>query len=95
MIVTPLQCSPIDPAVMCAERWISSRNGSFYYDEKRKGYSCSLLTGAFGLPIILDACPFCRNLLPGHHARRAFEKLTELPPGLGAGDATCYDEGEE
>lgn len=101
-------CSDYDPTVMCAARKQESLDGAFWYDAKRQGYcSTNLMGGPWGIPILLDACPFCRELLPGPEARRRWEaklekphpriKPKEIPPErrLNAGDATAWTEDED
>jgi hypothetical protein len=77
--------------------------GTFGWDEKREGYYCNEITGAWEIPVMLDGCPYCGNMLPGKKQRRAFENLLRaqdaakpklLPPpysGPNPGtDATAY-----
>jgi hypothetical protein len=77
--------------------------GSFSWDERREGYVYSEILGAWEIPVLLDACPWCVCLLPGKKQRRAFENLLRaqdaakpklLPPpysGPNPGtDATAY-----
>lgn len=79
------QCSALDPGSMCDARRYHASNGSFYWDERRQGYCSTELPGPIGLPVLLDACPFCRCLLPGAKARKYWEG--ERPnPSLGQGD---------
>jgi hypothetical protein len=76
--------------------------GAFGWDSRREGYYYTRLDGPWGIPVLLDACPFCKELLPGAQARKRFEEKIGLKkesppdyPRLSAGDATAYDEGEE
>lgn len=67
-------CDPIDYTDICPGRRQASMDGTFWYDEKRGGYCCSELLGPLNIPILLDACPYCRSLIPGRQARRAWDK---------------------
>jgi hypothetical protein len=75
-------CDGEDPRMMCSARRYEVLNGSFSWDQKREGYVSTQLCGAWGIPILLDACPFCKELLPGANARRRFEAKLEAgePP---------------
>ena len=96
-------CDDVDPRRMCTARRIEVLNGSFGYDQKREGYYYTEITGPFEIPVILDACPFCHEMLPGHQARkRFFAKLEEeekkepklLPPppdATGHAEMDCTD----
>jgi hypothetical protein len=88
---------------MCTERRMAAMSGRFGYDEKRGGYYCTEITGAWEIPVLLDGCPYCGSLLPGAKQRKAFENLLRsqdeakpklLPPpysGPNPGtDATAY-----
>lgn len=102
-------CSDVDPTLMCSVRKKESRYGSFYWDARRGGYCSTLLPGPLGLPVLLDACPYCCERIPGAEARRNWEREQEkpkiLPPysgppknerGVNGGDATAYlDDGED
>lgn len=65
-------CDDFDPRVMCEARRNEVWGGSFWYDEKRQGY-CYRDIEVMGVPVLLDACPFCNELLPGAETRRRFE----------------------
>jgi hypothetical protein len=67
------RCSDYDPRRMCEGRKDAAGKGSFYFDEKRRGYISTVLDGPWGVPLLLDACPFCYELLPGYNARRKWE----------------------
>lgn len=68
------QCDSIDCTEMCNERWMAANDGVFYFDEKREGYIHVHLTGPYGIPLLLDACPFCKSILPGKAQRRAWDE---------------------
>jgi hypothetical protein len=89
---------------MCSTRRTEVIQGSFGWDSRREGYYSTALIGPWGIPVLLDACPFCKELLPGAQARKRFEaKLNLIPkeppppdyPRLGAGDSTCYDQSDD
>lgn len=76
-------CDGADPSIRCVAREKDCQAGAFYYDSRRQGYcSTELVAGPWGIPTLLDACPFCCELLPGPEARRRWEtKLnTETKP---------------
>lgn len=99
--IKPRVCDGADPTWQCAERNFRSRNGAFYWDSRREGYCASDLIGPWGIPVLLDACPYCKELLPGAIARRRWEAkyMPSLPrpsaDATGGMSVTDGSEGEE
>ncbi len=78
--VKPKVCDGADPTIMCVNRREASRMGTFYWDARRGGYCYTRLEFApWGIPILLDACVFCKELLPGSQARRRWEEKNPNP----------------
>jgi hypothetical protein len=102
-------CDGEDPRIMCTVRRSEVVNGSFYWDERRRGYCSTALPGILGLPTLLDACCFCHEILPGYEMRKRFEAklaaeerpMKRLPPYSGpegrnpGSDATAYLDDED
>jgi hypothetical protein len=78
--IKPKGCDGFDPTLMCVNRREASRMGTFYWDARRGGYCYTRLEFApWGIPVLLDACPFCKELLPGPQARRRWEEKNPNP----------------
>ncbi len=97
--IKPKVCDGFDPTVQCAERNFQSRNGTFFWDERRQGYCSTRHPGPWGIPVLLDACVYCFELLPGAIARKRWEDkyvkprpTHDVPPGMSVTDGS---EGEE
>lgn len=66
-------CDEEDPRIMCSTRRSEVLDGAFGWDSRREGYYSTRLPGPWGIPVLLDACPFCFQILPGAKARKRFE----------------------